>query len=139
GGGTLGEKRETRNGKRKGRMPSRFPFLFPVSRLLLAHLVPREGADLLAPLADQLLHVRLEPLPMAAGGTHGVGQGEQAPHALNLARLAPHAAPALGGMLAPLEAAPVDRHAPPIDVQDHDVTRGDADVGVTSAAAKPMR
>src|SRR5436309_13456516 len=107
----------------------------PASR----HLVPREGADLLAPLADQLLDVRLEPLPMAAGGTHGVGQGEQAPHSLNAGRLAPHDAPALGGMIADLEEAPVDRHVPPIDVQHHDVTRGDADDGVPRAAAQQMR
>src|SRR5437867_12168168 len=97
----------------------------PASR----HLVPREGADLLAPLADQLLHVRLEPLPMAAGGTHGVGKGEQAPHPLNLARLAPHAAPALGRMIADLEEAPVDQQLPPIDVEHHDATRRVADDG----------
>src|SRR5205807_6452693 len=32
----------------------------------LAHLIPRQCAGLLAPLADQLLHIRLEPLAVAA-------------------------------------------------------------------------
>src|SRR5881296_3479989 len=106
----------------------------PASR----HFVPREGADLLAPLADQLLDVRLEPLPMAAGGTHGVGQGEQAPHPLNLARLAPHDAPALGGMIADLEEATVHGYVAPVHVQHDDVARGDAHHRVPRAAAQQM-
>src|SRR5436309_2039470 len=122
-----------RDARCSGANASRIPH--PASR----HFVPCQRADLLAALADQLLHVRLKPLPVAAGGAHGVREGEQAPHPLNLARLAPDDAPPLGGMIADLEEAPVDRHVPSIDVQHHDVTRGDADDGVPRAAAQQMR
>src|SRR5690348_398486 len=94
---------------------SRIPH--PASR----HFIPRQRSRLLAPLAHQLLHIRLEPLPMAAGGTHGVGEGEQAPDPLNLARLAAHHAPALGGMIADLEEAPIHGYVAPVHVQHDDV------------------
>src|SRR5256712_5557788 len=106
----------------------------PASR----HLVPRRRSRLLAPLADQLLHVRLKRLPVAAGGTHGVREGEQAPHTLNLARLAPDDAPALGGMIADLEEAPIHGYVPPVHVQDHNVARRDADDGVPRTPTQQM-
>src|SRR5438132_10057840 len=106
----------------------------PASR----HLVPRQRSSFLAPLADQLLHIRLEPLAVAASGTHGVREGEQAPHALNFARLAPDDAPALGGMIADLEEAPIHGYVAPVHVQHHDVARRDAHYGVPGTPTQQM-
>src|SRR5438046_5477231 len=53
-------------------------------------------------------------------------EGEQASHALNFARLAPDDAPALGGMIADLEEAPIHGYVAPVHVQHHDVARRDA-------------
>src|SRR5216117_4300617 len=111
---------------------SRIPH--PASR----HLVPRQRSRFLAPLADHLLHIRLEPLAVAARGTHGVREGEQAPHSLNFARLAPHDAPALGRMIADLEEAPIHRYVAPVHVQHHDVARRDAHDGVPRAPTQQM-
>src|SRR5204862_4802121 len=102
------------------------------------HLVPRQRSRLLAPLADQLLYVRLKRLPVATGGTDGVREGEQAPHALNLARLAPDDAPALGRMIADLEEAPIHRYVAPVHVQHHDVARRDADDRIPRTPTQQM-
>src|SRR6266700_188997 len=108
--------------------------LHPVSR----HLVPRQRSRFLAPLADHLLHIRLEPLAVAARGTHGVREGEQAPHSLNFARLAPHDAPALGGMIPDLEEAPIHGYVAPVHVQHHDVARRDADDRIPRTPTQQM-
>src|SRR5438132_1164794 len=75
---------------------------------------------------------------VAASGTHGVREGEQAPHALNFARLAPDDAPALGGMIADLEEAPIHGYVAPVHVQHHDVARRDAHYGVPGTPTQQM-
>src|SRR5438046_3985319 len=65
-------------------------------------------------------------------------EGEQASHALNFARLAPDDAPALGGMIADLEEAPIHRYVAPVHVQHHDVARRDAHDGVPRAPTQQM-
>src|SRR5216117_2834360 len=109
-----------------------------IPHLASRHFVPRQRSRLLAPLADQLLHVRLKRLPVATGGTHGVREGEQAPYALNLARLAPDDAPALGRIIADLEEAPIHRYVAPVHVQHHDVARRDAHDGVPRTPTQQM-
>src|SRR5712691_4095815 len=118
---------------------SRFPL--PASRITLPasrHFVPGQRPGFLAPLADQLLHIRLEPLAVAASGTHGVSEGEQAPHPLDFARLAPDDAPALGGLIPDLEEAPIHGYVAPVHVQHHDVARRDAHYGVPGAPAQQV-
>src|SRR5216117_275202 len=90
------------------------------------------------PFTRQVLRVRLERLAVAAARAHRVRQREDAAHALNLARLAPHDAPPLRGMIADLEEAPVDRHVAPVHVEHDDVARGDTDHRVPCAAAQEM-
>src|SRR6266568_4940229 len=132
-----GEKPGKGKGEERTARPSPFPASYgPLT--ILAHLVPRQRSDFLAPLADQLLHIRLEPLAVAASGTHGVSEREQAPHSLNFARLAPDDAPALGGMIPDLEEAPIDGYVAPVYVQHHDVARRDAHHGVPGTPTQQM-
>src|SRR5438046_7522412 len=65
-------------------------------------------------------------------------EGEQASHALNFARLAPDDAPALGGMIADLEEAPIHGYVAPVHVQHHDVARRDAHHGVPGTPTQQM-
>src|SRR5690242_18375543 len=110
-----------------------------IAYLASRHFVPRQRRLLFTALARQVLHLGAEPLTMAAGGANSVRQRKQPADPLDLARLATHDAPALRRVIANLKESPVDRHVPPIDVQHHDVTRGDANHGVPRAAAQQMR
>src|SRR2546426_5972949 len=100
-----------------------------------AQLVPRQAGRLPAAFARELPGLRPERLAVPAAGADRIGEREDAAHPLDLTRLAPHDAPALGGMVADLEEAAVDRHVTPGHVQHHDVTRVDADHGIPGAAA----
>src|SRR5712691_6377449 len=129
-------------GKREKRRGKSAVHTLPSSRFpppLLAQLIPRQRRRLLAAFTRKLLDVGPEGLAVPAGGAHRVREREQPAHALDLARLAPHDAPALRRMVADLEEAPVDRDVAPIHVQHDDVARRDADHRIPGAAAQQVR
>src|SRR5256712_5833361 len=103
-----------------------------------AQLVPRQAGRLPAAFAGELPGLRPERLAMPAAGADRVGERKDAAHPLDLTRLAPHDAPALGGMVADLEEAAVDRHVAPVHVQHDDVAGGGADHRITRAAAQQV-
>src|SRR5437773_6510109 len=101
---------------------------------LAQRLVPGQRGDGVAAVAGELARLGGKRLPVPAGGAHGVRQREHAADALDHPRLAAHDGPALGWVVADLEQAAVAGDVLPVDVQHDDVTRGDADDGIPSAA-----
>src|SRR5213594_3511509 len=86
-----------------------------------------------------LVRPSLNPLPMSTSGADRVRQREDPSQPLDDAGLAAYDRPPLGRMIANLEEATVDRHVVSVDVEDHDVARGDANDGIPGAAPQRVR
>src|SRR5438445_1862829 len=133
------------NGERPGKgeggrvvAPSPFPGLFPASHGSLTKFVPRQPRALVAAVAGELLRIPVERLPVAAARAHAVGKRERPAHALDLARLAAHDAPALGRVIPDLEKPAVHRNVAAIHVEHDDVAGRDAHDGIPRAAAQQV-
>src|SRR5215831_4236326 len=110
----------------------------PIPPLFLAQLIPRQYRRVVAAVALQPLRVRPERLAVAAGGTDGVGEREDAADALDEARLTAHDGPALGGLVADLEQPAVDGDVAAVNVEHHDVARRHPHHGIPGAAPQSM-
>src|SRR6266545_1566654 len=107
--------------------------------LRLGELVPCHRRAFMAAIARHLIRPRLNPLPVPARWADRVRQWEDSPQSLDDARLAAHDRPPLGRMIANLEEPTIDRHVVPIDVENDDVARGDANDGIPCTAPQRVR
>src|SRR5215510_8396009 len=92
----------------------------------------------MATITRQPLRIRAERLAVAAGGADGVSEREDAPDALDEARLAAHDRPAFRGLVADLEQPAVDGDVAAVDVEHHDVARRHPHDGIPGAAPQGM-
>src|SRR5438093_13425539 len=90
-------------------------------------------------IARHVIRPRLNPLPWPTARAHGVGQREDSSQSLDDPRLAAHDRPPLRRMIANLEEAAVDRDVVPVDVEDDDVARGDANDRIPGATPQRVR
>ena len=108
-------------------------------RFRLAQFIPCHRRALMATIARHVVGPRLDALPMPACRADGVRQRENSSQSLDDARLTAHDRPPFRRMITNLEEATIDRHVVPIDVEDDDVARGDADHGIPGTAPQRMR
>src|SRR6267378_4304075 len=90
-------------------------------------------------IAYHFIGPAFNPLPMSTGGADGVRQREDSPEPFDHARLAADDRPPLRRMIADLEEATIDRHVVPVDVEDDDVARRNANDGIPSATPERVR
>src|SRR5947199_7135178 len=90
-------------------------------------------------VACHLVRPRLDPLAVPACRTHRVRQREDTTEPFDDARLTADDRPPLRRMITDLEEATVHGHVVPVDVEDDDVARGDANDGIPCATPQRLR
>ena len=93
----------------------------------------------MAAIACHFVGPGFNPLTMPASRADRVRQWEDSPEPFDHARLAADDRPPLRRMIADLEKATIDRHVMPVDVEDDDVARGDANDGIPCATPQRVR
>jgi hypothetical protein len=105
----------------------------------LRQLVPCHRRALMAAIACHFIGPGFNPLPMSTRRANSVCEREDSSEPFDHARLAADDRPPLRRMIADLEKATIDRHVVPVDVEDDNVARGNANDGIPSATPQRVR